>query len=1007
MSAVGRGSSPLLIGRSVELERVRVAVRSAREADRCVVLVSGEAGIGKSRLLLELARSVAADPPSPRPVSILRGSCIDVGGRLAYLPVIELLEGARQFGADIAAEVAAIRESLGGGTGASEDAEPPARRAATFLRIREVLAAAASEHQVVAVIDDLHWADRSTLDVVSFLAGRLVGTGVLLLLSYRSDELNRRHPLRPVLADIERHATFDHIRLGPLTSREVRAQVAGILGREPDAGRLDRVVRLADGNPFHVEELMSLDDDHRLPPTLRQVLDARLDRLDDRSRRVVEVAAVIGRHVNAALLTAVVGSPEDDVDAGLRDAVDERIVVSVDVSQQYAFRHALLRESVYEGIPPSARIATHRRIARMLTDHPELGDISPTVALADRARHWLAARADAEAFTALLEAARSAASAAAWAEACAAFEDAIALWDRVRDPVSLAGTTRSNILEQAAEIAWLEGDTRRALALNRRAQVEPDIVAEPLRLGRLAYREAWLLDDLGDLAGESDAADRASRLVPLTPPSRDRAAVLSRAGLVAVRQGRVRDAIELFDQAIATAEAIRVENEVAANLAFLGMALVDQGEIERPAAVVLRLDAILPRIDEQVAWSVVTTWAPWIWMGMGEYPRAIEYADRLLADARRRGLDRGVGLWSLAPRALAEFWLGRWDEASVTIERQGEYAWGIDAAVYLRSVGAMIAAGREDAVRGRALAEEVIEIARAGFPEQTMVARAAAAWVELMDSRPDRALEHVRAAWALASQWEGLVVRSLLLWLGSWAAADAADRSRSGNDVRGPKTAIEFGADLAAAVAAATRGNDMDAPAASGPRLVLALAAAEAARVERRDTAGLWTALADRFEQLGDLPRAALTRQREAATILRDRGDRVHATMSIRASLDHADAIGAPRLRRQALAVAQAGRLKLEPTPRQSPRGQSAAATWGLSTREREVLALLVGGRTNRQIAEALFISHKTASVHITHILDKLGVSRRTDAAIAAIRAGIIGDAGTVESTSPLSRARG
>jgi hypothetical protein len=180
---------------------------------------------------------------------------------LAFLPIIEILDGARRLSVATDAETAPLRRALDGTSrqGAAElAAAEPGGRAATFVRLREMLVDAAGERDVVVVIDDLHWADRSTLDVVSFLARRLAGTGVLLVLAYRSDELSRRHPLKPVLAELVRHATLDHLRLEPLSPSEVRAQVAAILAGEPESSRLDRVVRLADGNPFPVEELLSL-----------------------------------------------------------------------------------------------------------------------------------------------------------------------------------------------------------------------------------------------------------------------------------------------------------------------------------------------------------------------------------------------------------------------------------------------------------------------------------------------------------------------------------------------------------------------------------------------------------------------------------------------------------------------------------------------------------------------------------------------------------------------------
>ena len=1003
MTRVRRVSSSTLIGREAEIARLRNALGAVRDADRCVVLLSGEAGIGKSRLLAEFGRSVHDDSPSERPVAMLVGGCLDVGGTLAYLPIIELIDGARHLGHAVGDTAAAVRQAFDGSAvpGAVADgASAPAARAAAFLRIRDLLAGAATERDVVVVIDDLQWADRSTLDVVLFLARRLVRSGALLVLAYRSDELSRRHPLKPVLADLERYGTLDHLRLEPLTAAEVRLQIASIMGAEPDRARLDRVIRLADGNPFHVEELLSLEDERGLPPSLREVLEARLDQLDDGSRLLVDHAAVIGREFDSGLLSHVLADTRSDVPGGLREAVAARILLAANDGRHFRFRHALLREAAYEDLSLEERIHAHRRIAEVLTDHPDMDDRSPAVATADRARHWLAAGSEPEAFAAQLEAARSAAAATAWAEALAAYEEALAMWYRIEDPVSTAKQMRSEIMEQAAEMAWQEGDARRAVGLNRRAQAEPDVIADPIRLGRLACREAFLLDDLGDLVGEGEAAQRAVALIPEFPPSLDRAAALSRLGLYASRQDRVRDAIALFEEADRMANAVGSDIYVAATVGLV-MARIELGEVDRPREAILRLDAMLPRLEDHVAWSLVTTWAPWAWLGMGDYERAIEYSERLLTDARNRGLESGIGLWCLAPRAIGEFWLGRWDDANATIARQGDYVWGIDAAVYLRCIAAQICAGRDDPARARALAEEAIEIARTGFPGRTVVTRVTAAWVALLDDHPDVALDHIREAWAIAQPWEGLVTRSLVLWVGLWAAADLASRARARGDKAGLRTALEFGSELSIAALATVRDSGGEG-ATDGPRLVLELAAAEAARLERRDDAATWAELGDRFERLRDQPRTFLARQRQAEASLRDRGDRSAAVAAIEAALGVADAMGAPGLRERAMAVARAARLKLaSESSSEADRMTDATGPWPLSKREREVLALLADGRTNRQIADALFISDKTASVHVTHIMTKLGVARRTEAALLAVRAGVVGGAGAISESRP------
>ena len=555
MPPMARGSSPTLIGRADDLERLRAALIGARANDRPVVLVSGEAGIGKSRLLAELTASIVADPPDGRPVRFLHGGCLEVGETLAYLPILEWLGDLATDHGERGAEAARLQAQFGGSAGPTGPDEGGPGRSTRLQQLRDVVAHPADGAQVVAVIDDLHWADRSTLDVVSFLGRRLAGSNAVLVLAFRSDELHRRHPLTPVVADLERHATIDHIRLEPLAAEDVAEQIQAITGPSADPVETARVVALADGNPFHVEELLALEGSGPLPSSLRDVLGARLGQIDDATLEVLREAAVIGRRVDAALLAAISRSGVAAVDDALRIASDARILVSDPDGRHYRFRHALLREAVYDEMRPVERIATHRRIAEALTSRPDLGDRTPGVALAELAHHWLAARAEPEAFTALIDAGRAARAAFAWAEGCRAYEEAIALWDRVPDPAS-AGMPRSRLLQEAAAMTWYLGDTRAALALNRRTQAEPDVQADPPRLARLLDHEAWYVAESGDLERSRELAEAASRLLPPDVPTRELALARGTLGAQAAMAGRTHEAMRIQEEALAIAQEV-------------------------------------------------------------------------------------------------------------------------------------------------------------------------------------------------------------------------------------------------------------------------------------------------------------------------------------------------------------------------------------------------------------------------------------------------------------------
>ncbi len=856
-------------------------------------------------------------------------------------------------------------------------------RSAQLRRLGDLLARIAADADVIAVIDDLHWADRSTLDVVTFLARRLARTGVALVLAFRSDELHRRHPLRPVLAGLERHATLDHVRLAALDDAAVMAQVAAIAGVTVDATETARVVALADGNPFHVEELLALEGNGPLPSSLRDVLIARLDRLDDATIDVLREAAVIGRQVDAGLLTSISRSGAEQVDEGLRRAVEARILVSDADGRHYRFRHALLREAVYDDLRPVDRIALHRRIAEILAASPDLADPVPVVALAERARHWLGARAEPEAFAALVEAGRAAFTAMAWAEGRRAYEEALALWDRVPDPAAV-GVPRSRLLQDAAAMAWYVGDTRAALELNRRTQAEPDVRDDLRRLGRLIDHEAWYVLEAGDIDRARELGAEAVRIIPAEPPSFERSMALGTLGTHALGVGRVLEARARLEEALAMARSIGSLQAVSANLAFLAMTYADLGLVDAARAAIAEAEAALVVTATEDHFFAVTTIGPWVHIAIGDYPAALAFSVEAMRLSIDRGMDFGGGRWLTAPRAEAEFRLGDWDAALRTVAASEIYVEAPSPETVQQAVVGRVLAGRGDLTAARSAIDRAIGSARASMIDESLPVSIAGAIVELLAGDADAAGRRLRPAVEAWAGCDSLQLRAELAHAAAWTATAMAERSSRRADV---------GDDLAAAARKLTSELRAAGGVRDGIDPLLDLAAAWLSRRDGDDDPATWARAARELERIAYRPLAATARQGEAEASLR-RGDVAAAALAIRAALAHVDAMGAKAMHEPLERLARAARITLEPGsagPDGAQRDASAAPPdpWGLSTREREVLALVAEGRTNREIGEALYISDKTASVHVTHILVKLGVSSRTEAALLAARAGM------------------
>ena len=352
-----RVASHRLIGRSAELAELEAALADAAHGRPSLAFVAGESGVGKTRLLAELMRRAREEG-----TLVLAGECIDFGdeGDLPYLPLVAALRPLARSGD--AALTAAMREAVAPllpGSGAPRTDPQPADeeggQAGLFEGLLSLLDALGQERPVLLVIEDLHWADRSTRAALAFLARSLTGERVLVVASYRPDELLRSHPLRPLLAELERAPRARRVPLGPLTRDELGEQLTDILGTAPAADLLERLWTRSGGNPLFGEELLAagLDGRGAAPDTLRDALMLRVERLSESTRGALSLIAV-GQRLDHQLLAETSGLEPGALRDALREAIDGHVVV-VDEDGAYRFRHALLREVMEDDLLPGER----------------------------------------------------------------------------------------------------------------------------------------------------------------------------------------------------------------------------------------------------------------------------------------------------------------------------------------------------------------------------------------------------------------------------------------------------------------------------------------------------------------------------------------------------------------------------------------------------------------------------------------------------------------------------
>lgn len=1002
-----RSVSPVFVGRAGELTALTEALSRATAGEPQALLVGGEAGVGKTRLIEEFL-----DTACDRGAVVAVGGCVELGADcLPFAPFATALRSLRRKLPDeltAAAdgqegELARLLPELGDpGSHEPSDEDSTARLFELTVRLLERLAA---DRTVVLVLEDLHWADTSTRHLLTYLLRTLRRGRIVVVASYRADDIHRRHPLRPLLAELDRLRTIRRIELSRFTRTEVHRQLTGILAAEPAPGLVEEIFERSDGNAFFVEELVVSHEagcaPGQLSDSLRDLLLVRVEALPEDAQRVARIVAEGGSTVEYGLLAAVARLTEDELIEALRASVGANILLAVPDGDGYRFRHSLVREAVSDDLLPGERSRLNRRYAEALEADPTL--VRPDERATRLATYWYHAHDPAKALPAVLRASVATRKRHAYAEQLRLLERAMELWDeapaeirrglRPMDyaeaypPLSFAMGDPSgcdpettplsylDLLAEAAVAARLSGERERALKIGRMALhlLDSEDVNDPLRAAWFWSEKARLQSNLGRGDGSEEIA-RAQELVKGLPPSAVHAVVLVGAAGWGMLRNPGPEALTAAERAVEYARHVKAESiELNARLT-LGTIMTAAGDVEaglaemhevRERTTALGQFSEASRAHINIASSLEA---------LGRSREAVEIADSGIRLARSYGLVDSVG-WVEANRAESLFSLGRWDEAREAAERLQRSATSTKprGSASLRLAQLAAARGELEAATRHLADACAVYGTRDPIPQYTLPMAQVAIAVAAAEGR----VRDVRAQLATAAEGGFPPGTHRYGWPLVLTAATAEA------DSRGLPAADEGRAEALALIRGCVRRLAAPAPvwAAHSQQV-----SQELARAEGRESAARWTEIVAAYEPLERPAQLARARHRLADALLVEGGRREEAVALLREAHATAVRLGYRPLREDVELLAARARLSLAPEKQTPVPTEPGDDGFGLTPREQDVLRLVAAGRTNRQIAEELFISPKTASVHVSNILAKLGVAGRGEAAALAHR---------------------
>ncbi|PCE15481.1 hypothetical protein AUC47_11320 [Microbacterium sp. SZ1] len=941
--------STAMVGREAESQVVRAAFERSLEGTPVALLVEGEAGIGKSRLLREFAADVA------NRADVHVGWCLDLGAsRTPFGPLVGILRSiVSQLGAE------SVRAQLGVGAEALgmllPELTPTERSQTSPDRVRDAIAAlievAAERNPQVLIVEDLHWADDSTLAILAFLLRTLSRGRIMLLLSCRSDDVRRGDAVSSFIGESTRARLLDRVQVDRLGTDAARELAEAITGRPLSDTAIERIQSRAEGVPFFIEEIAGCSAGP-LPGTLRDLLLARFDRLGDEARRVVQVASGADRALSHPTIAALAGLADGRLDDAIREATQSGILVVVD--DEYRFRHALLREAVHDDLLPGERARLHRSYAELMEQQGAGAESGETAALA---YHWQLAQDPRRALAAAMTAMSDAKARFAFASAARFGELVLDLWAQVPDAEVLVGVPRLEFLRSLGSVLRNAGDGERALSVVNLALSEVDpATVDPRTHARLLRDKAYYTMNLGRNGAVPLLQDSLAVLDGRVSDDRLHASILNQLGSRYMVAGRLDEAIEIATEAEGRGKAVgsAEETSIAANIR--GASLAHLGRVaeahEQYALALARANTTNAELRYRVNYSDL--------LGLlGRYHDAVRVAEEGMERAREYGVERTTGAIMTQNMAVPLLEMGEIERVEGMLARELAQA-------TLRIFHAYSTMTRVRVLSWRGRHVEAAEIVRewhpvfaeAGVDERQIWYDEIMMRLSVAEAGGDlrTALDEVRAM--LRDDGPRLLHERRLMLEAGWLIAELRATGEAVDDavfevrdawLSQPEQLLD---DAWWGILSAF----LD------PSLPALQAAVDLADGD-------------------DVPVTVRVMTRlELARMLVDIGDRTTAASVLDAAGRTAEDLGHVPLEHAVAEFARAAGLRVA----DGPQGRSIESgdTEALTARELQVLELITEGLSNRQIAERLFISVKTVSVHVSAVLRKLGVASRTEAAV-------------------------